>query len=81
MITPELIDKASTIMTGEDFIELFIIPTGRNGKLKLIINDLYVINCPSKDNSQCLGNCYNCWKQFLRQHGFKFEEDIIFLNC
>lgn len=77
MITPELIDKASTIMSGEDFIELFIIPTGRNGKLKLIINDIYILNCPDKDNSKCTGYCYSCWKKFLKQHGFMFEEDNI----
>lgn len=81
MITPSLIDKASTIMSGDDFIELFIIPTGRNGKLKLIVNDLYVLNCPSQDNSKCLGHCYNCWKQYLKQHGFKFQEDTVSFDC
>lgn len=72
----EFIYKMSRSISGDEFIDLFLIPKN-NGKLYLSVNEEIFQYCPiGNKNSDCIDNCYICWKKFLSKNGYIFKEDF-----
>lgn len=68
------INKFKNVMSGDTFIDLFIMPVDNSGRLAFTINDVYGQNCPS--NSKCTKQCYSCWKKYLQDIGYIFDDKL-----
>lgn len=75
----DMILNLSNAMTGEQFINNFITPSTKTGKLVLNIIDEIKYNCPkdiSTDIFDCKDQCYYCWEYYLKSKGFLFKSSI-----
>lgn len=68
-----LITKFKEVLSGDEFVDLFLVPINNLGKLNLIINDMTIKECPN-NVSNCNLRCYDCWRNELESEGYVFED-------
>lgn len=72
-----IISNLSKNITGEEFIDNFLMPD-ESGKLYFNLNDVYKLDCPDDlIKETCNNNCYDCWMNGLKNYGFKFKSNEI----
>lgn len=72
-----IISNLSKTISGEDFMNAFLIPEN-SGNLYFNLNDMYKLECPDDMlKNTCDNQCHGCWSKSLRKYGFKFSEDEI----